>query len=84
MARFDSLLVGSDFAVGSTYDLDYYPGDQINRRIVLNVTFDRAETIPMIVDTGSAWCILDPQLYSTRPLIKLFSSTLRNPVVVRQ
>jgi hypothetical protein len=62
MARFDSSLIGSDFAVGSTYYLDHYPGDEINRRIVLNVTFDRAETIPMILDTGSAWCILDPQL----------------------
>jgi len=62
MPRFDSLLIGNDFSVGSTYYIDHYPGDQINRRIILNVTFDQAETIPMIVDTGSAWCILDPQL----------------------
>lgn len=51
------------FAKGAAEYLDYYPGSEtaeINR-IVLNICLaNRTEPIPVIVDTGAPWCILNP------------------------
>jgi hypothetical protein len=62
MAQFDALLIDGGFAVGSTPYVDHYPGDQRNTRIVVTVASPRGHAVPMIVDTGAPWCILDPEL----------------------
>jgi len=61
MARFDPLLINT-FAIGSTHYADQYPGDEQNARIVLTVTPEGGHAIPMILDTGAPWCVLDPEL----------------------
>lgn len=62
MARFDELLVSTDFAVGSAYYADRYRGDEHHARIVVMTTPEQGHTTEMIVDTGAPWCVLDPEL----------------------
>jgi hypothetical protein len=62
MVQFNTSLVDGGFAVGWTLYDDCYPGDEDNARIVLTVTIAGNHSIPMIVDTGSQWCILNPEL----------------------
>jgi hypothetical protein len=64
MAKFDAILFGSGFAVGSTIYDDHYQGDEKQNRIVLTISPEKAKdsTTKMIVDTGAPWCILDPEL----------------------
>jgi hypothetical protein len=62
MARFDTLLIAPGFAVGSARFEDRYPGDERNARIVLTATLEGGPSMPMIVDTGTPWCILNPEL----------------------
>jgi hypothetical protein len=63
MARFDVLLIEHGFAVGSAPFEDRYPGDEHNARIVLTVSLEGGPSTPMIVDTGTPWYILGPELY---------------------
>jgi len=64
MARFDSALFKTNFAVGSLIYSDHYPGHEQHARIVVFVAPEQNPdaTIPMIVDTGAPWCILNPEL----------------------
>lgn len=64
MAKFDSILFDSGFAIGSTVYGDYYQGDDRQNRIVLTVKPENKQDSPakMIVDTGTPWCIIDPEL----------------------
>jgi hypothetical protein len=61
MARFDTLLTDGGFAIGSTDYDEHYPNDRYNTRIVVTVVAS-GYAIPMIVDTGAPWCVLDPEL----------------------
>jgi predicted aspartyl protease len=62
MARFHDPLVAADFSTGvATYE-DFYPGDEGNARIVLSVVVAGQVNTQAVVDTGTPWCILDPQL----------------------
>jgi len=62
MAQFAQLLFSGNFAVGMTYYEDYYPGQEQAVRVVLPVTLAGRLTVYAIVDTGSPWCILEPDL----------------------
>jgi hypothetical protein len=61
MARFDTLLIDGGFAIGATDYAEHYPNDQRNTRIVVTVVAG-GYAIPMSVDTGAPWCVLDPAL----------------------
>ena len=59
MTLHDELL--GRFAQGAMWYEDRYPGDNNNNRIVIPVQFEHADPpIPVIVDTGAPWPILDP------------------------
>jgi hypothetical protein len=64
MAKFDSLFFKNNFAVGSLFYSDHYPGHAQHARIVVFVAPEHnpESKIPMIVDTGAPWCVLDPDL----------------------
>lgn len=83
MTQFDMLLIAGGFATGSTYYVDHYPGDQRNTRIVVTVTLDQSYTIPMIVDTGAPWCVLDPELAVVLGLVPLATYTPSTELTVR-
>jgi hypothetical protein len=61
MAQFDTLLIDGGFAIGSTDYDEHYPNDWHNTRIVVTVLAG-GYAVPMIVDTGAPWCVLDPEL----------------------
>jgi hypothetical protein len=61
MARFDTLLIDGGFAIGATDYTEHYSNDQRNTRIVITVVAG-GYAIPMIVDTGAPWCVLDSEL----------------------
>lgn len=68
MARFAKLLAENDFASGVTSYEDHVPGDEGDRqRLVIYVKVGEMLT-PCIVDTGAAWCVIDPSL--AQPLIE--------------
>ncbi len=49
---------------GAMHYHDYYPGDETQERIVLNIYVgDYPQFIPAIVDTASPWCILNPSIF---------------------
>jgi len=60
--RFHAVLQKSSFGVGATRYADHYPGEEGSARIVLMATPEGGDTIPMIVDTGAPWCVLNPEL----------------------
>lgn len=64
MGNLDSSLLDCGFAIGATRYEDYYPGDDKQARIVLSLApaSNSEAATEMIVDTGSPWCILDPEL----------------------
>lgn len=62
MAQFTEPLLSCQFATGVTYYKDDYPGEQGRSLIVLAVIVEENLTIEAVVDTGSEWCILDPQI----------------------
>jgi hypothetical protein len=62
MAQFETLLIDGGFATGVTRYAGHYPGDQRNARIVVTIASIGGHAIPMIVDTGAPWCVLDPEL----------------------
>jgi len=62
MDTFDFSLFDCGFAFGSVTYIDRYPGDEQNARIVVSVTIAGGHTTPMIVDTATPWCILDPEI----------------------
>ena len=62
MARFTEPLLSCQFATGVTYYKDDYPGEEGRSLIVLAVAVEKSLTIEAVVDTGSEWCILDPQI----------------------
>jgi len=64
MAKFDAILFESGFAIGSIYYDDHYLYDDRQNRIVLTIEQERLKNspIPMIVDTGAPWSILDPEV----------------------
>jgi len=71
MAKYDSILFNSGFAVGSTVYDDHYPGDDEQNRIVLNVALEgqKGTAVKMIVDSGAPWCILNPRLLEEGNLV---------------
>jgi hypothetical protein len=71
MAKFDLILFNSGFVAGSTVYEDYYPGDEGQNRIVLNVAPEgqKGADVKMIIDTGAPWCILNPRLLEEWDLI---------------
>ncbi len=49
---------------GAMHYHDYYPGDETQERIVLNIYVgDYPQFIPAIVDTASPWCILPSSMF---------------------
>jgi hypothetical protein len=69
MAMFDTQLFNCGFAFGSVTYIDRYPGDERNARVVVTVTIAGSHTTPMIVDTGTPWCILDPETAEVLDLV---------------
>lgn len=69
MPRFAQLLSDGDFASGVTPYDDHFPGDEGERqRLVIYVQVGEMLTpTPCIVDTGAAWCVINPSL--VQPLI---------------
>src|SRR6266849_5331596 len=68
MAQFETLLIDGGCATGVTRYADHYLGDQRNARIVVTIASIGGHAIPMIVDTGAPWCVLDPELTELRGL----------------
>ena len=66
MVRFTQPLISGNFAQGVARYWDYYPGEEQSARVVLPVTLEGYLTVPVVVDTGAPWCILDPEI--ARPL----------------
>jgi hypothetical protein len=62
MARFVQALIANDFATGVTYYEDSYPTEEMSARMVLQVAVEGQVLVHAIVDTGSPWCILDPDI----------------------
>lgn len=63
MALFAALLEDpAPFASGAVSYSDSYPGEEKSRRIVVLVTVAGQTSTPAVVDTGSPWCILDPEI----------------------
>jgi hypothetical protein len=82
MARFDTLLSDGGFAVGSTDYAEHYPNDWRNTRIVVTVIAG-GYAIPMIVDTGAPWCVLDPELAELWGLAPIETYTVSTTLHVR-
>ena len=63
--KFGSSLFDTGFVTGGIYYSDHYLGDQRQNRMVLSVAPEIriAEDTEMIVDSGSPWCLLNPELY---------------------
>ncbi len=68
MARFAKLLTDNDFASGVTFYEDYFPGDEGDRQRLVIYVHVGATLTPCIVDTGAAWCVLNPSL--AQPLLE--------------
>jgi hypothetical protein len=83
MAKFNDLLVEGGFAIGWTSYEDCYPGDEANARIVLTATIAGNPPIQMIVDTGSAWCILDPELATEWGLMSAILYSTTKEIIIR-
>ena len=63
MALFAGLLEDpAPFASGAVRYSDSYPGEEKRRRIVVVVTVAGQTSTPAVVDTGTPWCILDPEI----------------------
>lgn len=62
MTQFTQLLVSGNFARGVTRYRDNYPGEAQIARMVLPVTIEGSVVVHTILDTGSPWCILDPEI----------------------
>jgi predicted aspartyl protease len=64
MAKFDSLLFDSGFAVGSSIYEDFYAGYGSQNHIVVTLALnqDKSLSIRAIIDTGAKWCIVDPAI----------------------
>lgn len=58
--RFAKSLFASEFATGAAEYRDAYVGDSA-ARLVLAVSINDGEFVDVIVDTGSPWCILNPE-----------------------
>lgn len=62
MAHFAQPLFQTGFATGVTSYKDEYPGWEKQARVVVSVTLEDQYVIPMILDTGAPWCILNPEI----------------------
>ena len=60
--QFSEPLRACGFAVGATRYSDHLPGRAFPAQIVLPVNLGGVITIQAVVDTGSTWCILNPEL----------------------
>lgn len=60
--RFHSSLLNNGLGVGAPRYADHYPGEDGTARIVIRAIPEGGDTIPMIVDTGAPWCVIDPEL----------------------
>lgn len=63
MARFAQLLLTGDFASAITRYTDHYAGEEEYARIVVPIRPENVHyPVLAVVDTGSPWCILDPEI----------------------
>jgi hypothetical protein len=62
MARFVDPLITSGFATGVLHYIDHYPGYEHINHMVLPVRLADRLSVLAILDTGSTWCIFDPEL----------------------
>ncbi len=82
MPRFAQLLIDTNsFASGAAHYADQYPGDERNARLVLAVTIANRATVQAVVDTGTPWCILDPEIVERLEDAVLFTENLRDLMI---
>lgn len=63
MARFAQLLLNGNFASAFTRYMDHYPGQESHARIVVPIRLENMRhPVLAVVDTGSPWCVLDPEI----------------------
>lgn len=63
MARFAQLLLRGGFASAITRYIDRYPGQEQHARMVVPIKLQNMRhPVLAIVDTGSPWCVLDPEI----------------------
>ncbi len=63
MARFAQLLLTGDFASAFTHYADHYAGEEEHARMVVPIRLKNVRhPVMAIVDTGSPWCVLDPEI----------------------
>jgi hypothetical protein len=62
MPQFSQLLLSGDFVQGVTSYRDHYPGEEQAVRVVVPITIEGRLVVQAILDTGSPWCILDPEI----------------------
>ena len=82
MARFTQLLLSGGFASAMTRYTDHYPGDEKLARIVVPLRLQNVRyQVLAVVDTGTPWCILDPEIaervHVSQRAEFLFEDTLR-------
>src|SRR5689334_213687 len=82
MPRFPDILK-CGFASGITHYDDHYPGHEHYARIVVVVSTASVPNIPAIVDTGSPWCILDPELVLLGETTDLQGDAYTTKLVIR-
>jgi hypothetical protein len=65
MTKFGASLFHAGFAIGAMYYDDHCLGDDRQNRLVLSIAPERRTfaEVEMIVDSGSPWCLLSPELY---------------------
>jgi len=83
MPQFTQLLISNEFAIGVIRYRDSYPGQNQITRIVIPVVVAGRLAVPAIVDTGSPWCILDPELVAQLGLVEATSYTAEEKLIVR-
>ena len=60
--QFSEPLRACGFAIGVTRYSDHLPGRAFPAQIVLPINLAGLITIQAVVDTGSTWCVLNPEL----------------------
>lgn len=62
MANYLKSLIEGHFATGVLHYEDAYPGQEDLARIVVTATVENRFPTQFVVDTGSPWCILHPEI----------------------
>ena len=62
LCRWPALIGPGSFAVGAVHYEDRYPGHAEHARIVVEVSLAGRLNTQAVVDTGSPWCIIDPEM----------------------